>query len=177
MAMISALDYCAGRAGVLLTARAFFLTATACVLQAPLSTAMYAWHQYPVWHSGDFLAVRTLVFSTIVQRGSHMHYIQTFRPLLGRLHRNTKTTRSCVVTIPWVACMPVVYISYEVALGQYQDRVAAGLQPSTRVVNLYSVGTEEGLLVCANFLYLGLVVLLYLRMLVSSKACLGGRPA
>ncbi|CBN74023.1 conserved unknown protein [Ectocarpus siliculosus] len=55
--------------------------------------------------------------------------------------------------------------SYEVALGQYQDRVAAGLQPSTRVVNLYSVGTEEGLLVCANFLYLGLVVLLYLRML------------
>ncbi|CAM9971578.1 unnamed protein product, partial [Ectocarpus fasciculatus] len=55
--------------------------------------------------------------------------------------------------------------SYEVALGQYQDRVAVGLQPSTRVVNLYSVGTEEGLLVCANFLYLGLVVLLYLRML------------
>ncbi|CAM9471348.1 unnamed protein product [Ectocarpus sp. 12 AP-2014] len=64
--------------------------------------------------------------------------------------------------------------SYEVALGQYQDRVAAGLQPSTRVVNLYSVGTEEGLLVCSNFLYLGLVVLLYLRMLVSSQG-LGGR--
>lgn len=57
--------------------------------------------------------------------------------------------------------------SYEVALEQYQGRVAAGLQPSTRVVDLFSVETEEALLLATNFLYLGLVILLYLRMLVS----------
>lgn len=56
--------------------------------------------------------------------------------------------------------------SYEVALEQYQERVVAGLQPSTRVVDLFSVETEEALLLAANFLYLGLVILLYLRMLV-----------
>lgn len=56
--------------------------------------------------------------------------------------------------------------SYEVALGQYQQRVAAGLQPSTRVVDLFNVNTEEGLLISTNFCYLGLVILLYLRMLV-----------
>ncbi|CAM9272137.1 unnamed protein product [Pylaiella littoralis] len=55
--------------------------------------------------------------------------------------------------------------SYEVALGQYKGRVAAGLQPSTRVVDLFNVDTEEALLLSANFLYLGLVILLYLRML------------
>eukprot|EP00903_Cladosiphon_okamuranus_P010510 g9941.t1 len=55
--------------------------------------------------------------------------------------------------------------SYEVALDNYEARVAAGLQPSTPGVNLYSVDAEEALLVAANFLYLGLVILLYLRML------------
>ena len=57
-------------------------------------------------------------------------------------------------------------LSYEIALHKYEQRVAAGLQPSTPVVDLYSVDTEEALLVTANFLYLGLVILLYLRMLV-----------
>lgn len=60
--------------------------------------------------------------------------------------------------------------SYEVALEQYQERVAAGLQPSTRVVDLFSVETEEALLLATNFLYLGLVILLYLRMLVSAPS-------
>lgn len=59
--------------------------------------------------------------------------------------------------------------SYDVALTQYQNRVNAGAQPSTRVVDLFSVGTEEALLLAANFFYLGLVILLYLRMLVSAS--------
>lgn len=59
--------------------------------------------------------------------------------------------------------------SYEVALRQYQDRVTAGVQPSTRVVDLFSVDTEEALLLATNFVYLGMVILLYLRMLVSSE--------
>lgn len=63
-------------------------------------------------------------------------------------------------------CLTSLLLSYEVALGQYEERVAAGLQPSTRLVDLYSVGVEEILLVSVNFLYLGLVILLYLRMLV-----------
>eukprot|EP00904_Undaria_pinnatifida_P008852 jgi/Undpi1/5097/HiC_scaffold_19.g08449.m1 len=55
--------------------------------------------------------------------------------------------------------------SYDVALESYEERVAAGVQPSTRVVDLFNVMTQEALLLCANFLYLGLVILLYLRML------------
>eukprot|EP00752_Nemacystus_decipiens_P010947 g9729.t1 len=59
--------------------------------------------------------------------------------------------------------------SYEIALHKYEQRVAAGLQPTTPLVNLYSVDTEEALLVTTNFLYLGLVILLYLRMLKRKK--------
>lgn len=58
--------------------------------------------------------------------------------------------------------------SYEVALEQYQERVAAEVQPVTRLVDLFNVATEEILLLSTNFFYLGLVILLYLRMLVSS---------
>lgn len=56
--------------------------------------------------------------------------------------------------------------SYDVALKEYHNRVNRGLQPSTRVVDLFNVDTEEALLLGANFFYLGLVILLYLRMLV-----------
>lgn len=56
--------------------------------------------------------------------------------------------------------------SYDVALEMYEERVAAGVQPSTRVVDLFNVDTQEALLLSANFLYLGLVILLYLRMMV-----------
>lgn len=59
--------------------------------------------------------------------------------------------------------------SYDVALEMYEERVAAGVQPSTRVVDLFNVGTQEALLLSANFLYLGLVILLYLRMMVSVR--------
>lgn len=57
--------------------------------------------------------------------------------------------------------------SYDVALQQYLDRVAAGVQPYTRIIDLFNVETEEALLLSTNFLYLGMVILLYLKMLVS----------
>lgn len=59
--------------------------------------------------------------------------------------------------------------SYDVALEQYRERVAAGLQPSTRVVDLFNVETEEAILLGINLCYLMLVILLFLRMLVSSS--------
>lgn len=57
--------------------------------------------------------------------------------------------------------------SYDVALQQYLDRVAAGVQPYTHIIDLFNVETEEALLLSTNFLYLGMVILLYLKMLVS----------
>lgn len=57
--------------------------------------------------------------------------------------------------------------SYDVALSRYQDRVAAGEQPSTNLVDLFNVATEEVVLLSTNFCYLLLVILLYLQMLVS----------
>lgn len=63
--------------------------------------------------------------------------------------------------------------SYEVALEQYHERVAANLQPSTGVIDLFNVETEEALLLSANLSYLVLVTLLFLQMLVS---CIPGAP-
>lgn len=60
--------------------------------------------------------------------------------------------------------------SYEVAVTQYEDRITTGAQPSTPVVDLFNVGTQEALLLSSNFFYLGLVILLYLRMLVRESS-------
>lgn len=57
--------------------------------------------------------------------------------------------------------------SYEVALLQYHGRVEAGLQPSTGIIDLFNVDTEEALLLGTNLCYLMLVTMLFLRMLVS----------